>query len=171
LKARVGPALSTQYDLDRAALSASLRDGLRRLAQTKGMPVSWLPELSIVTIETAAGPKTVTLVHNDGHTNVATMFNEQARRVPEEDTLTVVPGFLGAYPNALFKVSEQDLPAFTDAVTRLSSEADYAAVMSRWGVRRTDPAFWAHSDLIYGQVETLDYADTGVLDYSRIENR
>ncbi len=171
LRARVGQALSNQYDLDHAALSASLRDGLRRLAQTKGIPVSWLPELSIATIETASGPKTVTLIHNDGHTNVATMFNEQARRVPEEDTLTVVPGFLGAYPNALFKVSEQDLPAFTDAVARLSSEADYAALMSRWGVRRTDPAFWAHSDLIYGQVEALDYADTGVLDYSRIENR
>ena len=57
----------------------------------------------MMTIETASGPKTVTLVHNDGHTNVATMFDEKARRVPAEDTLTVVPGFLGAYPNALLQ--------------------------------------------------------------------
>jgi hypothetical protein len=99
------------------------------------------------------------------------MFDEQARRVPAEDTLTVVPGFLGAYPNALFKLKQEDLPDFSDAVGHLASEADYAALMDRWGVRRTDPAFWAHSDLIYGQVEVLDYADTGVLDYSRIENR
>ncbi len=124
-----------------------------------------------MTIETASGPKIVTLVHNDGHTNVATMFDEKARRVPAEDTLTVVPGFLGAYPNAFFKVKQQDLPVFTDAVARLGSEADYAALMSRWGVRRTDPAFWSHSDLIYTQVDALDYPDKGVLDYSRVENR
>ena len=171
LKARVGPALSSYYDLDRAALPSTVRGDLSRLAGTKGVPVSWLPELSIMTIETASGRKTVTLVHNDGHTNVATMFDEQARRVPAEDTLTVVPGFLGAYPNALFKLKQEDLPAFSDAVAHLSSEADYATLMGRWGVRRTDPAFWAHSDLIYGQVEALDYADTGVLDYSRIDNR
>jgi hypothetical protein len=133
--------------------------------------VSWLPELTIVTIETASGPTTVTLVHNDGHTNVATMFNEKARRVPEEDTLTVVPGFLGAYPNAFFRVKQQDLQAFADAVMHLSGEPDYAALMSRWGVRRTDPTFWTHSDMIYGQVDALDYPEKGVLDYSRIENR
>ncbi len=61
------------------------------------------------------------------------MFNEQKRRVPEEDTLTVVPGFLGAYPNALFKVTSKTCRRFVDAVTRLSSEADYAALMSRYG--------------------------------------
>ena len=171
LKTRVGPVLSTYYELDGSTLSAELRTDLVRLAATKGVPVSWLPELSMMTIDTGAGPKTVTLVHNDGHTNVATMFNETARRVPAEDTLTVVPGFLGAYPNAFFKVKQRDLPVFTDAVARLSSEADYAALMSRWGVRRTDPAFWSHSDLIYSQVDALDYPDKGVLDYSRVENR
>ena len=71
---------------------------------------------------------------------------------PEEDTLTVVPGFLGSYPNAFFKVPQAEL-------------------MGRYGIRRSDPGFWAHSDLIFGQVELFDYPDRGVLDYSRIENR
>jgi hypothetical protein len=35
----------------------------------------------------------------------------------------------------------------------------------------SNPGFWAHSDLIFGQVESLDYPYRGVLDYSRIENR
>jgi hypothetical protein len=38
-------------------------------------------------------------------------------------------------------------------------------------VRRSDPAFWAHSDLILERVGALERADTGVLDYSRFENR
>ena len=171
LKARIGPALSHQYDLERSTLPPDLRGELARLAATKGTAVSWLPELSVLSIETADGPRAVTLVHNDGHTNVATMFHEDRRRVPGEDTLTVVPGFLGAYPNAFFKVRQSDLAAFADSIARLSSESDYAALMDRYGVRRSDPAFWAHSDLIFDQVEALDYADKGILDYSRIENR
>jgi hypothetical protein len=171
VKARIGPALSQQYNLDRAAVPADVRTEMSRLADAPGIAVSWLPELSMLTIETTQGPQSFTLIHNDGHTNVASMFGEQKRRIPEEDTLTVVPGFLGSYPNAFFKVQEADLPRFVDAVTRLAAESNFADLMSRYGIRRSDPGFWAHSDLIFGQVELLDYPDRGVLDYSRLENR
>jgi len=171
LKARIGPALSQQYSLDHDAVPSDVRTDLSRLAGAHGIAVSWLPELSMLTIVTAQGPQTFTLIHNDGHTNVASMFGEQKRRVPEEDTLTVVPGFLGAYPNEFFKVQQSDLPRFVDEVTRLADEANFADLMGRFGIRRSDPGFWAHSDLIFDQVESLDYPDRGVLDYSRIENR
>ncbi len=171
LKTRVGPALSHYYNLDRIPMPPDLLGNLSKLAATKGVAVSWLPELSIMTVETGKGARAFTLVHNDGHTNVATMFHEAKRRLPAEDTLTVVPGFLGAYPNALFKVRQKDLAQFAAAVANLSSEADFKTLMDRFGVRRSDPAFWAHSDLIYNEVEALDYSHTGVLDYSRIENR
>jgi hypothetical protein len=171
LKHRIGPALSHHYELGREPLPEDVQRELSRLGQAHGIPVSWLPELSMLTIETAQGPKPITLIHNDGHTNVASMFGEQKRRLPEEDTLTVVPGFLGSYPNAFFKVKQEDLPGFVDAVVRLAAEEDFAGFMGRYGIRRTDPGFWAHSDLIFGQVESLDYPDRGVLDYSRIENR
>jgi hypothetical protein len=171
LKARIGTALSQRYNLGRDPLAADVQIELSRLADAQGVAVSWLPELSILTIETARGPQPFTLIHNDGHTNVASMFGEQKRRVPEEDTLTVVPGFLGAYPNAFFKVQQADLPRFVDAVTHLAAESHFADLMGSYGIRRSDPGFWVHSDLIFGQVEMLDYPDRGVLDYSRLENR
>jgi hypothetical protein len=171
LKARIGAALSHQYDLHRDSVPADLQIELSRLAGVHGVAVSWLPELSMLTIETPRGPQPFTLIHNDGHTNVASMFHEHNRRVPEEDTLTVVPGFLGAYPNAFFKVQQQDLPRFVDAVTHLAAESSFAELMGRYGIRRSDPDFWAHSDVIFGQVESLGYPDRGVLDYSRLENR
>jgi hypothetical protein len=171
LKDRIGTALSHQYDLHRDSVPADLQVELSRLAGAHGVAVSWMPELSMLTIETPRGPQPFTVMHNDGHTNVASMFHEQNRRLPEEDTLTVVPGFLGAYPNAFFKVEQADLPRFVDAVTGLAAESDFADLMSRFGIRRSDPAFWAHSDLIFGQVESLEYSDRGVLDYSRLENR
>jgi hypothetical protein len=171
LKARIGPALSKRYDFEREPLAPEVQRELSRLAGAHGIPVSVLPELSMLMIETARGPRSVTLIHNDGHTNVASMFGEKKRRVPEEDTLTVVPGFLGAYPNAFFKVKQADLPRFVDAVAGLADESSFAELMGRYGIRRSDPGFWEHSDLIFGQVEVLDYPDRGVLDYSRIENR
>jgi Fatty acid cis/trans isomerase (CTI) len=171
LRTRVAPVLSHYYDLERAALAAPLGQELARLATISGVPVSWLPELSILTVETDRGPLAFTLVHNDAHTNVASMFHEMRRRLPDEDTLTVVPGFLGAYPNALFKVQQRDLDRFVDGVAGLKSEADFGALMDQFGVRRSDPNFWTHSDMIFTQVQALDYPNTGVLDYSRIENR
>ena len=170
LKARIGPALSQRYT-STSIHPADVQRELSRLADAQGLAVSWLPELSMLTIETAQGPRTFTLIHNDGHTNVASMFHEKKRRVPEEDTLSVVPGFLGAYPNAFFKVRQADLPRFVDAVSRLADEPGFADLMDRYGIRRSDPGFWTHSDMIFGQVESLDYPDRGVLDYSRIENR
>ena len=68
-------------------------------------------------------------------------------------------------------MQRSDLPRFVDAVTHLAAESHFAELMSRYGVRRSDPGFWAHSDMILGQVELLDHPDRGVLDYSRIENR
>lgn len=38
-----------------------------------------------------------------------------------------VPGFLSAYPNALFEVNRQQLDAFVDTVAKLDSEAGYRA--------------------------------------------
>ena len=171
LKERIGPALATHYDLDRAKLPDDLAREIRRLDGAKGLPVSWLPELSIVRFETSAGWRTLTIVHNDGHSNVATMFDEDDRRRPQEDTLSVVPGYLGAYPNAFFEVRRGEAQAFVDAIENLSGDADFGRLMDRFGVRRSDPAFWNYSDAVFSEVEALDYADRGVLDYSRIENR
>jgi hypothetical protein len=172
LRDRIGPALSHEYDLnDTAVPDDSLRKSLKDLAALHGVSVSLLPELSLLSVTTANGIRTFTLIHNDAHTNVASMGDEAARRLPAEDTLTVVPGFLGAYPNAFFKLEERDLPRFVSATAGLSSEADYTALVDAFGVRRGDPKFWAHSDLIFDQVEALQYPERGVLDYSRIDNR
>ena len=171
LKARIGPALSQQYDLRRDSIPADVQYELSRLGSSRGVAVSWLPELSILTVETQGAPQSFTVIHNDGHTNVASLFGEQKRRVPEEDTLTVVPGIVGSYPNAFFKVRQADLPRFVDAVIDLADEPGFSELMGRYGIRRSDPGFWAHSDLIFGQVDAQDYPDRGVLDLSRIENR
>ena len=90
---------------------------------------------------------------------------------PDEDTLTLVPGFLGDYPNAFYRLQRADLPAFTAVVRGLKSEADYRALATRFAVRRTNPAFWAHSDAVRDAYRQWAPDEAALFDYNRFENR
>jgi hypothetical protein len=172
LRNRIGPALSRDFDLDDALVpDDALRSAIADLAAVHGIAASLLPELSLVSVTAPSRVQTFTLIHNDAHTNVASMGGEAARRLPADDTLTVVPGILGAYPNAFFQVNEQDLPRFVSTVAQLSDDAQYTTLVDAFGVRRSDSNFWAHGDLIFEQVEASKYPERGVLDLSRLENR
>ncbi|MGH6624018.1 MAG: fatty acid cis/trans isomerase, partial [Burkholderiaceae bacterium] len=88
-----------------------------------------------------------------------------------ENTLTVVPGFLGAYPNAIFSIKPGDLPALAKAIGSMSSEDDYRKLADRYAVRRTNPRFWATSDELIDAYATWAPVEAGIFDYSRLENR
>ncbi len=169
LRARLGPALSRERDLSRVR-DASLREALGRLSEVAGEAASNMPELSLLTIERADGGLThVTVVRDSAHTNVAKLFDEDERRLPIEDHLTVVPGILGAYPNALFRVSAEQLGAFVDAVRDLRDESAYEALRHDYGVLRHHARFWAHSDRLHDDYANLDPLGHGTLDYSRLQ--
>ena len=96
---------------------------------------------------------------------------EKANLVPADNRLTVVPGLLGAYPNAIYRVNERDLPAFEAAIRGLASEADYRALADRFAIRRTSPGFWAASDALHEAWRKATPLEAGLLDYNRLENR
>ena len=112
-----------------------------------------------------------TLVRNTGHSNVSHVFSEGRAILPEEDTLTVTNGLLGAYPNAFYRVDRQQLPHLVTAINTLENEVDYAAFLDRFGVRRTDPAFWEHSDKLFAAFQSMSPVEAGRFDYNRLENR
>jgi hypothetical protein len=111
------------------------------------------------------------LLNNSAHKNVAEIFFEDLRRLPEEDTLTLVSGVVGAYPNAFWTVDETQLPELTRRVATLAGEADYGELMDRFGARRTDPGFWSLSDQVHLGMKDRDRVSFGMLDYNRLENR
>lgn len=170
LETRLARVRARDYDLERATpgdLAA-----LRELDAVWGESVSALPETSFVTVTPPSGePSHYSLLRDSAHTNVAHLFQEDERRVRAEDELTVVPGFLGAYPNALFSLKQGELPGFVQAVRQLKSAADYAALRQRYGVLRTSPRFWEHSDALQRARERgrgQDGEGIGLLDYNRL---
>jgi len=169
IEARVGRVAPHGFDLDRVEDEA-IRSLVERLARVKGRAASLLPETSFVTVTEPDGAReNFTILRDSAHTNVAYLFHEDNRRVPAEDELTVVHGFLGAYPNALFEVARRDLQAFVDAVTGLEDEAAYAELRRRFGVLRSSDRFWPYSDRINADHSKHDGLAAGLFDYNRLE--
>ena len=80
-------------------------------------------------------------------------------------------GFIGAYPNAFFQVPEERLADFAAAIGNLRSEADYAALVAVYGIRRTDPRFWSVSDRLRARYAESAPREAGLFDLNRYENR
>ena len=145
---------------------------LRQLSAIKGIPASIMPEQSLLLLRQPDNAlHIVSLVRNSAHTNVAEMFDESARRLPQEDTLLALDGVIGAYPNAFFAVDTEKLPDFVAAVSRLGSESDLVQLTDHYGIRRTNPQFWATSDAVLAEWRRRAPQEAAVLDYSRLENR
>ena len=97
--------------------------------------------------------------------------HEPARLAPDEDTLTIVKGFLGAYPNMFFQIQEAELDEFVGAVKALDSEENYGTLIDQFGVRRTAPWFWKLSDAIHARYHAAYPIEAGLFDLNRYENR
>jgi hypothetical protein len=169
LRERLGPVLRTPYALEKIG-DMEVRQQLERLSNIQGGAISWLPQLAFLSID-GSDDQVVTLIHNNGLSNVSHLFFDEKRRLPEEDNLTVVRGFLGAYPNAFYRVAKGDLKDFVSVVEGLSSEEDYQALLNRFGIRRSDPGFWKHSDAMQATYQNASPIEAGVFDYNRLENR
>jgi len=165
LESRVHPALAHAFDLESTG-DPSLRQALERLARVRGPAASWLPELSFVMVPDVAS---FTIARESGHTNVAHLFNEDERRLKNEDALTVVPGLLGAYPSALFEVTKKDIQVFVDAVEKLDGDEAYRSLRARFGVLRASERFWPFSDRMQEEHKKALPTTSGSFDYSRLE--
>jgi hypothetical protein len=98
------------------------------------------------------------------------MFDEEERRVPADDTVTVVRGHLGSYPNFFFAVGIEEVEAFAEALRSLTSEADLDTFVSRYGIRRTDPRFWPTADWLREDLRRRNPLEAGVYDLGRYGN-
>lgn len=167
----VAPVREPYSDLASSGLGSSQLTALQQLNTLTGTAATQMPEASLLYVTSATGrPAIISLIRDSAHTNVAELFEEDERRLPMEDRLIVLNGVIGAYPNALFAVDDNKLPGFAKAISQMQSPADLKALLDRYGVRRSDPRFWATSDAIHARWRADRPVDFGVLDFSRIEN-
>ena len=168
LKQHLAKVLDRDYDLARSGLSPESIATLHKLDAVRGVAASIIPQTTVINVK-GRGP--LSLLSNSAFTNISSMFGEASRRLVAEDRLTIANGVVGAYPNSFLQLEESELDEFVTAVTNLRDEKDYAALLDRFGVRRTDERFWPFSDTLLGDYRRAEPLTSGILDYSRYDNR
>jgi hypothetical protein len=133
--------------------------------------IDQLPEATMLRIETASGKREVySLLRNRAHSNVAFLLGESRRYQPGLDTLTIYPGVLSSYPNFIFNVPADQVPAFVDAMENAKDANRFEKIVERWGIRRSHPQFWFYFHDLSQYIHETDPVEEGVLDMNRYEN-
>ncbi|MCV2402218.1 fatty acid cis/trans isomerase [Marinomonas sp. C2222] len=172
LRQNLANVLDYSYDLEQSDLSSAHIKALHKLQTVQGGGLAFLPDVATILITKQGDPAEVlSLIHNKAHSNISSLLGEASTRLPAEDSVTIVKGVLGDYPNVLMQVEESELINWVDQVSRLKSRKDYTVLLDDFGVRRTHPNFWLISDAI-ANLNSIDRPrESGILDYNRLENR
>ncbi|MGR9037876.1 MAG: fatty acid cis/trans isomerase, partial [Gammaproteobacteria bacterium] len=154
------------------AVRQQVDNEMRSLAKLKGHEIEALPEMSLLRVKTD-DPKddfVYTLLIDKAYSNISKILSDGSSRLPENDSITVVPGFVGSYPNFFFAVDKNELGEFITAIRNAQGESGLEQLYGRFGVRRTDPEIWRNADWFNEQHQKYRGLESGLLDMSRYEN-
>lgn len=172
LQQRLAPVLVHRYELASSALPAAAIDGLRKVDLVQGIAASLLPEVTqVMVMDKGKLAGMATVMRTSAHSNISSLFDENANRLPAEDEVNVVAGIVGDYPNAFWQLDASQMTALANELAAMTSEADYERLMTHYGVRRSDARFWPLSDAVAKWNVQRDPIRAGILDYNRLENR
>ncbi|OBT17011.1 9-hexadecenoic acid cis-trans isomerase [Vibrio sp. UCD-FRSSP16_10] len=172
LAEHVSVSLTDRYEISNTPLKRDSELKLLELHTLVGGGIEYIPQISIINIEADTGQQHVfTLLHNNAHTNISSLFNEEDSRDPDHDTLTLVNGILGSYPSVFLSLQEREIPELVKRIRELDDDDDYEEMLDKFAVRRTDVRFWPFSDKIHAWYAKDQPVEYGLLDYNRYENR
>ena len=145
---------------------------MRKLAKLKGQELGALPDDMLLRVKTGdpEGDLVYTLLIDKAFSNISTMLGQNFRREPENDTITVYPGFIGSYPDFYFSVEKEQLGEFVDMIRFARTEIDIDNLYSKFGIRRTNPEIWQNADWFNEQHKKYRGLNAGLLDLSRYDN-
>ncbi|MDX2321452.1 MAG: fatty acid cis/trans isomerase [Moritella sp.] len=171
LKIHLADVLPNQFALEQPNTPMQEVVLMQVLMELMGDPVNQLAEISVLMVKDGDKKRVYTLLKNVAHSNMSSLLDEESNLLPAEDSLTVVSGILGDYPSVYLTVDAARLPTFVARLAAIKTDADYSAWLDDYGVRRSDPRFWPHSDMIQTLNQLLQPINAGLLDYNRLQNR
>ncbi len=147
---------------------------LRKLSDIEGEKTDAFPDtafLRIIIDGSLEKDVVYTIVRNKSYLNNTFLMVDEKIRIKAEDTIDIVEGFVGAYPNFFFEIKFEDLDKFIELYAGIDSYAKYNALVDLYGVRRTNPRFWEVSDWFYEKFKHDNPRYAGVFDLNRYQNR
>ena len=145
---------------------------MRKLAKLKGHDLKALTDVILLRVKTGdpEGDLVYTLLIDKAFSNISTMLEQNSRREPQNDRITVYPGFIGSYPDFYFSVDKDRLGEFVDMIRFARTEIDIDHLYSKFGIRRTNPEIWLNADWFNEQHKIYRGLKAGLLDMSRYDN-
>ena len=140
-----------------------------RVANVRGRQVQALPDVTFVHVVMGddAEDLAYTIIRNKALSNASMLFKEDRRRVFKEDTLTVVKGHVGSYPNAFSYIHIDQAEERIDAYLEIINKLDYYNFAKKYSIQRNSANFWEESDWHYRKYLKDKPVEAGVFDLYR----
>jgi hypothetical protein len=172
LEEKLKPILNDRYKIVDTGFAPKHEALLRQVDSIKGEGLQYVPQLVMMMIKAQSGEEQLfTMIHNNSHTNISSLFNEESNRDYENDDLTLVRGVVGSYPAAFLELDEEQIPQLVSMLQAIETEEDYVALLDKFAVRRSSSDFWPFSDRVHQWYQQNQPIEFGLLDYNRFENR
>ncbi|WP_455203731.1 fatty acid cis/trans isomerase [Kaarinaea lacus] len=161
-----------EYGLEERA--SKVQKELRKLSDIEGEITDVFPDtafLRVIIDGSVENDVVYTIVRNKSYLNTTSLMAGEDTRIKSEDTIDIVEGFVGAYPNFFFEIRFEDLDDFIQHYAEIDSYEKYNALVELYGVRRTNPKFWQTSDWFYKKFQHDSPRYAGIFDLNRYQNR
>lgn len=172
LEEKLKPILNDRYKIVDTGFEPKHEALLQQVDTIKGAGLQHVPQLVMMMIKAQDGEEQLfTMIHNNSHTNISSLFNEESNRDYQNDDLTLVRGVVGSYPAAFLELDEAEIPQLVSMLQTIETEDDYVALLDKFAVRRSSSDFWPFSDRVHQWYQQNQPIEFGLLDYNRFENR
>jgi len=146
--------------------------GMRRIAAKRGLGIAVLPDVTFVHVRNPKGDDLAySIILNKGYSNITSMFESEDNRDRSQDTLTVIKGLEGSYPNFFFSFDIDQMDDFVQRFISIKNNEDYERFVGLYGVRRTDSDFWQESDWFFDWAQKNKPLSAGIYDYNRYRDQ
>ncbi|NOZ53806.1 MAG: fatty acid cis/trans isomerase [Gammaproteobacteria bacterium] len=148
---------------------------MEKITRLQGENLYAFPDVAFVRVRTDKPEEdfAYTLIRNKAYKNVTSFLadeHERDRADIDKDSMTVVKWLEGAYPNFFFSVALSEIEIFTKHCASIRSNEDYKKFVDRYGVRRTNPAFWELADWFQDEYARNKLISSGLFDLNRYQN-
>jgi len=153
-----------------------VEQAMNEIARLQGRDLHAFPDVAFVRIKTGKPQDDLayTLIRNKAYKNVTSFLadvRERERADIDKDSMTVVKWLEGSYPNFFFAVALSEIDDFAARCAEIRTHKDYEKFVDRYGVRRTDPAFWELADWFQDEFARNKPVTSGLYDLNRYQNR
>jgi hypothetical protein len=142
---------------------------LRKMTRIRGREIQVVPDVTFIHVVTADKDNDLaySVIRNKALSNNSFMFGDERRRIVDDDTLTLVKGYVGSYPNAFWRVHIEQIDGFVENFLKIKDQLSYYNFARQHAIRRTNPNFWAESDWHYEKFLMDEPVEAGLFDMYR----